>query len=72
MRPTRLNPAPLPKAPPGRLAPARFPLPQMPAAAPAPSPACPPPAPSHVHAGGRRIDAPGRTIRDLRLSLTDR
>lgn len=32
----------------------------------------PPPAPAHVRAGRRLIDSHGRTIRDLRISITDR
>ena len=32
----------------------------------------PPPAPAWVHAGNRMLDSHGRTIRDLRISITDR
>ena len=49
---------------------ARVSLPQ-PAAAPIAG-CAPPPAPTRVRAGHRMIDSHGRTIRDLRISITDR
>ncbi|MCC6285536.1 MAG: GTP 3',8-cyclase MoaA [Phycisphaerales bacterium] len=47
-------------------------LPQIAAGVPARGGAAPPESPPAVRAGGRLIDSYGRTIRDLRISITDR
>lgn len=52
-----------------------FALPQLVGQSPRPHDqalACAPPAPPHVRAGRRMVDSHGRTIRDLRISITDR
>jgi len=51
---------------------APLPLPQFAQARQGRSSPHPPRAPDAVHAAGRMLDSHGRTIRDLRLSLTDR
>jgi len=57
---------------PGAQEPRRVPLPQASAPALGRPGTPPPPAPARVRSAGRMIDSYGRTIRDLRISITDR
>lgn len=68
-------PAPIPATPTlaGARAPAaHVPLPQFGPAPNTAAPATPPAAHAHIRAGRRMVDSHGRTIRDLRISITDR
>src|SRR5690606_2695224 len=50
----------------------RIALPQFAGQATPPPDRAPAPAPPHVRVGRRMVDSHGRTIRDLRISITDR